>query len=385
MREKLKVLPGVQVVMAQPISDRVDEMVTGVRSDIAVKVFGDDLDQLKQAWPTRSPRSPRPCRARRTCGSSGVSGQQYLSIDIDRQAIARHGMNVSDVNDVIETAIGGKVATEIYEGERRFSGVGASCRSVPQQRRGDFERPDLTSPNGAQVPLGDVANISVHRRPGADFSREMGKRRIVVGVNVRDRDLGGFVAELQQKVVASKIKLPEGYYLEWGGQFQNMERALGHLKMIIPMTIAAIFFLLFMLFNSLRFATLIILVLPFASIGGIIGLFVSRRVPVGAGLGRLHRAVGHRGAERRGAGVVHPQPARGWPSACAKRSIEGCDTALPPGDDDGHRGHARPDSVPVLDRPGFRGAAAAGDRRHRRTDHLHAADAGGAAHDLSLV
>jgi cobalt-zinc-cadmium resistance protein CzcA len=108
----------------------------------------------------------------------------------------------------------------------------------------------------------------------AQISRELGKRRIVIGVNVKDRDLGSFVAELQQKVEA-QIKLPEGYYLEWGGQFQNMERALGHLTVIIPITIAAIFFLLFLLFNSLRFATLIITVLPFASIGGIIGLFVS--------------------------------------------------------------------------------------------------------------
>jgi cobalt-zinc-cadmium resistance protein CzcA len=108
----------------------------------------------------------------------------------------------------------------------------------------------------------------------AQISRELGKRRIVVGVNVKDRDLGSFVAELQQKVDA-QIKLPEGYYLEWGGQFQNMERALGHLMVIIPITIAAIFFLLFLLFNSLRFATLIITVLPFASIGGVIGLFVA--------------------------------------------------------------------------------------------------------------
>ena len=117
----------------------------------------------------------------------------------------------------------------------------------------------ITSPNGAQVRLTDVAKIRVQDGP-AQISRELGKRRIVIGVNVKDRDLGSFVAELQQKVEA-QIKLPEGYYLEWGGQF--------------PITIAAIFFLLFLLFNSLRFATLIITVLPFASIGGIIGLFVS--------------------------------------------------------------------------------------------------------------
>jgi cobalt-zinc-cadmium resistance protein CzcA len=130
----------------------------------------------------------------------------------------------------------------------------------------------LTSPNGARVPLGDVTKITLNDGP-AQINREMGKRRIVVGVNVRDRDLGGFVADLQQ-AVGKQLQLPEGYYLQWGGQFQNMERAMRHLQMIIPVTIAAIFFLLFMLFKSLRFAVLIILVLPFASIGGVIGLYL---------------------------------------------------------------------------------------------------------------
>ncbi|WP_153146725.1 efflux RND transporter permease subunit [Dechloromonas sp. H13] len=271
MREKLRVLPGVQIVMAQPISDRVDEMVTGVRSDIAVKVFGDDLDQLRRVAGqigkvAQSLQGAQDLRIER------ISGQQYLSVEIDRQAIARLGLNVADVNDVLETAIGGKVATEIFEGERRFPGV----VRLPERFRNNVEAISnvlITSPNGAQVRLTDVAKIRVMDGP-AQISRELGKRRIVVGVNVKDRDLGGFVAELQKKV-EQQVKLPEGYYLEWGGQFQNMERALGHLMVIIPITIAAIFFLLFLLFNSLRFATLIITVLPFASIGGIIGLFIT--------------------------------------------------------------------------------------------------------------
>lgn len=271
MRDKLKALPGVQIVMAQPISDRVDEMVTGVRSDIAVKVFGDDLDTLKKkaeeiAKVAQSIQGAQDMRVER------ISGQQYLIIEIDRQAIARLGLNAADVHDVIETAIGGKVATDVYEGERRFS---ATVR-LPQEFRNDVEaiRHILVSaPGGAQVPLEALAEIRLADGP-AQISRETAKRRIVVGVNVKDRDLGSFVAELQQKV-AEKIKLPEGYYLEWGGQFQNMERALGHLTIIIPITIGAIFFLLFLLFNSLRMASLIILVLPFASIGGIIGLAVT--------------------------------------------------------------------------------------------------------------
>ncbi|WFP48977.1 efflux RND transporter permease subunit [Methylomonas sp. EFPC3] len=264
-------LPGMQVVMAQPISDRVDEMVTGVRSDVAVKVFGDDLAELKRladaiAGVANGVSGARDIRVER------LTGQQYLNITVDRQAIARHGLNAADIHDVIETAIAGKVATEIYQGERRFS---AAVR-LPEAFRNNIAAIDqlmLTSPNGARVPLGDVTKISLNDGP-AQISREMGKRRIVVGINVRDRDLGGFVAELQ-KAVADKVKLSEGYYLQWGGQFQNMERALGHLQMIIPVTIAAIFFLLFMLFKSLRFAALIILVLPFASIGGIVTLFLS--------------------------------------------------------------------------------------------------------------
>ncbi|MFZ2269331.1 MAG: efflux RND transporter permease subunit [Azonexus sp.] len=282
MRDKLKALPGVQVVMAQPISDRVDEMVTGVRSDIAVKVFGDDLDQLKKLA-GQIGKVAQTLQGAQDLRIERISGQQYLSVEIDRQAIARLGLNVSDVNDVLETAIGGKEATEIFEGERRFPGV----VRLPESFRNNVEAISnvlITSRNGAQVRLTDVAKIRVVDGP-AQISRELGKRRIVVGVNVKDRDLGSFVAELQQKV-EHQIKLPEGYYLEWGGQFQNMERALGHLMVIIPITIAAIFFLLFLLFNSLRFATLIITVLPFASIGGIIGLFVSREylsVPASVG------------------------------------------------------------------------------------------------------
>jgi cobalt-zinc-cadmium resistance protein CzcA len=269
--EKLKVIPGVQLVMAQPISDRVDEMVTGVRADVAVKVFGDDLDQLKSIA-DRIARAAAGIRGVRDFRVERVSGQQYLSIEIDRQAIARVGMNVADVQDIIETAVGGKKATEIFEGERRFAAV----VRLPERFRDnidDVRNILITSPQGAQVALGNLATIAVLDGP-AQISRELAKRRIVVGINVRDRDLGGFVAELQQ-AVERDVKLPEGYYLEWGGQFQNMERALGHLTVIVPVTIAAIFFLLFLLFNSVRFATLIITVLPFASIGGIVGLAVS--------------------------------------------------------------------------------------------------------------
>lgn len=269
--DKLRTMPGVQLVMAQPISDRVDEMVTGVRSDVAVKVFGDDLEVLRAkaneiARVAGTVRGVRDMRVERT------GGQQYLTIAIDRQAIARQGLNVSDVQDVIETAVGGKVATEIYEGERRFQAV----VRLPERLRdsvAEIRAITLTAPSGAQVTLDSLAKIEVADGP-AQVSRESAKRRIVIGINVKDRDLGGFVAELQA-AVGAQVPMPEGYYLVWGGQFENLERALGHLKVIVPVTIAAIFFLLFLLFNSLRFAALIITVLPFASIGGVIGLAVT--------------------------------------------------------------------------------------------------------------
>ncbi|MFZ5467282.1 MAG: efflux RND transporter permease subunit [Pseudomonadota bacterium] len=271
MRDKLAVLPGVQVVMAQPISDRVDEMVTGVRSDVAVKVFGDDLEVLK-AKADEIARVASGVAGARDIRVERVTGQQYLNIDIDRQALARHGLNVAEVNDMIETAIGGRVATDVYEGERRF---GVLLR-YPEMYRDNIEgirNLQLVAPGGARVPLGNVARVEVIDGP-AQISRENARRRIVVGVNVQDRDLGGFVAELQS-TVAEKVSLPDGYYLEWGGQFQNMDRAMKHLMVIIPATVAAIFFLLFLLFNSLRMASLIMLVLPFASVGGVLALLVT--------------------------------------------------------------------------------------------------------------
>jgi cobalt-zinc-cadmium resistance protein CzcA len=271
VRKRLSVIPGVNLVMAQPISDRVDEMVTGVRADIAVKLFGDDLDVLIDKA-NQIAKVAGGIRGMRDSKIDRVGGQQYLNIDIDRQTIARYGLNASDVHDVIEMAIGGKVATEIYEGERRFQGI----VRLPVFYRGSIQEIKqilLNTPDGAKVALESLAVIKVQEGP-AQINRDTAKRRIVVGVNVQNRDLGGFVAELQQKV-KGQVPLPPGYYIEWGGQFQNMKRALHHLSIIVPITIGAIFFLLFLLFSSLRFATLIITVLPFASIGGVVALYLT--------------------------------------------------------------------------------------------------------------
>jgi heavy metal efflux system protein len=271
IQKSLKILPGVQVVMAQPIAARVAELLSGVRSDVAVKLFGDDMFVLK-AKADEIAKIAGGVAGAVDMRVEKVSGQQYLNITIDRHEISRHGINASDVHDVIETAIGGKEATDVFEGQRRFS---AAVRYPENFRSSAEEIGDilLTSANGSRVKLRDLARIEVKDGP-VQISRELAKRRIVVGVNVRDRDLGGFVAELQ-KNLDKELKLPDGYYLEFGGQFQNMQRALSHLALIVPVTIGAIFFLLFLLFNSVRYAALIILVLPFASIGGIVALFVT--------------------------------------------------------------------------------------------------------------
>ncbi len=271
VRKIVSSFPGVNPVMAQPISDRVDEMVTGVRADVAVKIFGDDLAQLI-AKGNDVARVAGGIRGTGDIKVDRVTGQQNLNATIDRQAIARHGLSVSDVNDVIEAAVAGKAGTEIYEGERRFQAVVRYPESY-RNSIADIKGILLSSPNGAEVPLGNLAKIELLEGT-SQIKREMAKRRIVVGVNVRDRDLGGFVAELQQKVGA-QVKLPPGYYYEWGGQFENMTRARRHLMVIVPITIGAIFFLLFLLFRSVRFAVLIILVLPFASMGGVAALYFS--------------------------------------------------------------------------------------------------------------
>jgi cobalt-zinc-cadmium resistance protein CzcA len=282
IRKRLSTIPGVQIVLSQPISERVDEMVTGVRSQLAIKIFGDDLGELRTvseqvARLLRSVPGARDIRIER------LSGQQALTIDIDRKAIARHGINVAEVHNLIETAVGGKEVSQLYEGERRF---GIAVR-FPEEARNSVEtirKLLLRAPDGALVPLDSVAKIELRDGP-AQISRESAKRRVVVGANVEGRDLGGFVQEVEQRI-ASDIRLPEGFYFVFGGQFENMERAMATLTIIVPITIAAIFFLLFMLFKSLKLASLIILVLPFASIGGLIGLAVTREylsVPASVG------------------------------------------------------------------------------------------------------
>lgn len=271
IREKLKTLPGIELSISQPIAARVDEMVSGVRSQVAIKIFGEDL-ALLQKLGAQIGQTLMKMKGANDLRTEQVTGQNYLNIKINRDAIARYGINVADVNEVIETAIGGKQASTIYEGERRFPLV--LRYPGPYRNTVDaIENIILHSPEGAQVLMRDLAEIKIVDGP-SQISRESGRRRLVVGVNVEGRDLGGFVKEAQSSI-AQNVELPQGYTLQWGGQFENMQRAMSRLMVIIPLTIMAIYFLLFMLFKSLRLAGLIILVLPFASIGGVFGLFLA--------------------------------------------------------------------------------------------------------------
>jgi cobalt-zinc-cadmium resistance protein CzcA len=271
IREAIAGLPGFDLVMSQPIQQRVDEMVTGVRSQVAIKLFGDDLHKLRETSEAIA-RVLAQVAGTRDLRVERVSGQQFLTIEVDRRAIARYGLNVADVNDVIETAIAGRTVTEVFEGHMRFAGV----VRFPEQFRGNAEAIGnilFRSPQGAMVPLSSLARIELVESAPV-ISRERAQRRIFIGANVHGRDLGGYVAEAQRRI-AEQVQLPPGYFIEWGGQFENMQRALGRLSVIVPITVAAIFFLLFMLFNSVRYATLIILVLPFGALGGIFGLLIA--------------------------------------------------------------------------------------------------------------
>ena len=270
MRVALAELPGMASSFSQPIALRVDELVSGVKSAIGIKIFGDDLDILKQKGDAVA-RVLAKVPGAADVNVEKVSGLAYLQIEIDRDKIARHGINVADIQDVIETAIGGKEASKVYDGLKVF---GLAVR-FPESARNDIEPIReilIPAPSGALIPLGQLAKVIVSEGP-AQISREMGQRRIVIECNVTGRDIGGFVREAQQKIDAT-VKLPPGYIMIWGGQFENQQRAMKRFAVVVPITITAIFLMLFSSFNSVKQAFLIILNIPFAMIGGILALVI---------------------------------------------------------------------------------------------------------------
>ncbi len=276
--------PGIALSFTQPIAMRVDELISGVRAQLAITLFGDDLDRLVELGDQIQDIVARVPGAE-DLQTEQVTGQPQLQIKVDRGAISRYGLNVDDVLEAVETAIGGEEAGQVYEGVRRFD---VNLRLQEPYRRDPEEIGRLILPgpdgSGSSVPLSEVADARVVTGP-KQISHDNGQRRIVIQLNVRGRDLGGFVAEAQH-ALATKLRLPPGYFVTWGGQFENQQRAMQRLMIIVPLTVGLIYLLLFSSFGSLGQAALIILNVPFALIGGILGLFISRQylsVPASVG------------------------------------------------------------------------------------------------------
>ncbi|MFO0722056.1 MAG: efflux RND transporter permease subunit, partial [Nitrospira sp.] len=271
IRRRLQRIPGANFLISQPIQQRVDELVSGVRSEATVKVLGDDLDVLR-ATADKIQTIMTGIDGVKDVRVEQLFGQPYLTIDIDRGQIARHGINVAHVREIITTAIGAEPATRVYEGQRRFDLI----LRYPEQYRDSVDTVSnilLTTPTGALIPLGNIAKVELREGP-ALISREGLQRRIYVGFNTFGRDIESIVHEAQTKI-ARQVPLPTGYRLQWGGSFENMQRAMARLKIVVPLTIGVIFLILFSSFNSLRHAALIILNLPFALIGGIAALWLT--------------------------------------------------------------------------------------------------------------
>src|SRR5205823_13785616 len=249
---------------------RIDETVSGVKADLAIKIFGDDfrtLDSLGQ----QALRAVSGVRGAADPQMEITTGVAELSIRIDRVALARYGLNVSDVEEAVAAGASGDVISQVIDGPKRYT----VALRLPERYRTD---PDamrdivLRSAGGAQVALNQVARIEVTRGP-EKVDREEGQRRVVVMSNVRGRDLGSFVAEARSKM-EREIMLPTGYFIEYGGQFENQQRAMRRLALIVPIVIGVIFVLLYLTFNSLKQALLVVGNVPFALIGGIAALWI---------------------------------------------------------------------------------------------------------------
>jgi cobalt-zinc-cadmium resistance protein CzcA len=270
MAERLEVVPGVAYNFTQPMAMRMDEVISGIKADVALKIFGEDprvLEQLAERALRVISGVPGAADAQMEL-SSGVA---ELIVEVDRPALARYGLNVSDVKDLMDATIGGRYVSDMIEGQRRF----AIVLRLPDRYRQDLQALAgvmISAPGGERIELGQVARIRVARGPEV-ISREDGQRRIVVQANVRGRDLGGFVAEARARI-DRQVAVPAGYSYDWGGQFENQERATRRLMILVPASVLIIFALLFSTFESVPQALLILLNVPFALVGGIAALWV---------------------------------------------------------------------------------------------------------------
>ncbi len=282
MMEKLEVIPGVFFEASQPIQMRFNELMTGVRQDVAIKIFGENIDTLANIGPkvakiVQSVNGATEPQVERT------TGLPQITIQYDRAKIAGYGLNIEDINHTISTAFAGEAAGVIFENERKFDLV-VRLDSASRTSIDDVSNLFVATNEGNQIPLSQVASISFKDGP-AQISREEGKRRIVVGFNVKGRDVASVVKEIQEKLNAAKI-LPTGYYYTYGGTFENLQEASARLKIAVPVALALIFLLLYFTFGSMKEAALIFTAIPMSAIGGVFALLI-RGMPfsISAGVG----------------------------------------------------------------------------------------------------
>jgi cobalt-zinc-cadmium resistance protein CzcA len=271
MRARVEDIPGISYGFSQPIQCRIDELIAGTRAQVIARLFGDDSEVLKQkAGEIAAVLSG--VKGSTDVVTEAVAGQPYISIKVDRNKIARYGMNVSDVLNVIEIALGGKPASRIYQDSKIFDLV----LRLPGESRNSAQslaQIMIDSKQGYNIPLSQLAEVTVEEGP-VQISRDNAQRRMAIELNIQGRDIGSFVADAQRQI-REKVILPSGYYVEWGGQFENQQQAMKRLMIITPLVVGLIFLLLFITFNSIKPAFLVICNLPFALVGGVFALLIS--------------------------------------------------------------------------------------------------------------
>ncbi len=281
MERELSVMPGMRLAFLQPIEMRVNEMVAGIRSDVGVKIFGDDLDVLKQTA-REVDAVLKKIPGAEDVASEPMTGQSTVQIEVDRSAIARHGIAASDVLDVV-ASLGTREVGKLQDGQRRFP-ITLRIDDRYKKDPASIGRILVVSPGGDRIPLARLAKISIVEGP-TTVAREWGKRRVVVEANVRGRDVGSFVKEAMS-AIEREVALPAGYFVRYGGQFEHLERAEQRLLVVVPMALGLILVLLYLTYESMLDALRVFLGVPFAAVGGIIALWL-RDIPfsVAAGVG----------------------------------------------------------------------------------------------------
>lgn len=281
MKEKLEVVSGATFEFTQPIQLRFNELLTGAKADVVVKIYGDDLDILyKKANEMASIINEVPGAA--DVKVEQIEGWPQLVIDYDRERIARYGLNIEEINTMIRTALAGEKAGVVFEGERKFDLV-VRLQKEYRNEFSQFSRLFVKTPDGTQIPLDAVADISFVNSP-AQISRDNTQRRISIGINVRNRDVQSLVEEVEAKV--KQVKLPSGYYTSYGGKFENLQSAMARLKLVVPIAVLLIFVILYFAFGTLKQAGIILTTIPLSIIGGIFALWM-RDLPfsISAGIG----------------------------------------------------------------------------------------------------